>query len=94
MRHLQAGQPQGKGAEHGFHPEVRHVTSAHIPPANKNPMTTPDLKGAGMCNFDFVGPQMEENQRTAFLMTTVGLAFPRIQLRGAFRAPSQCNVPV
>lgn len=49
-------------------------------------MTTPDLKGAGMCNFDFVAPQMEENQRTAFLMTTEGLAFPRVQLRGAFRA--------
>ena len=93
MSHLQPGQPQGKGAEHGFQPEVRHVTSARIPPANKSPMATPDLKGAGMCNFDFVMPQMKENQKTTFIMTTRGLAFPRIQLKGAFRAPSQCNVP-
>ena len=26
-------------------------------------MAIPDLKGAGMCNSDFVMPQMEENQK-------------------------------
>ena len=91
MRHLQLGQPCSRGRERGFHPKVRHVTSTHILPANASHMATPDLKGAGVCSFDLAMPQKEENQRTAFLMTTFGLAFPRMLLKHAFRAPSQCT---
>lgn len=87
MCHLQPGQPCSRGREHGFHPEVRHVTSTHILPANASHTATPDLRGAGVCSFDLAMPQKEESQRTAFLMTTFGVAFPRMLLQEGAQSP-------
>lgn len=94
LSHLQAPSPVAKGGgDNGFHPEVGHITSTHILPANASHMATPHPKGAGVCNFDLALPKKDENQRTAFLMTTLRLEMPRTLLKDALRAPSQCRAP-
>lgn len=63
--------------------------SAHIPPANKTPWP-PDLKGAGMCNFDFVGTS--DGRKSEDRIPNDQRGWPFLEFSSGYRAPSmQCT---